>query len=108
MELGDAATLDDAIEQCNSLSAQLGLPHYQWQAAAFRVMRATSRGEFAAAEAALARARRLAERAQDPNAAVTLLVQQLELADITGDRENSKRCACDWTVSAQMPHSEIT
>ena len=72
MELGDAATLDDAIEQCNSLSAQLGMPHYQWQAAALRVMRATSRGEFAAAEAALVEARRLADRAQDSNAALTL------------------------------------
>ncbi len=61
--------------------------HYQWTAAAFRAMRATTRGEFAAAEVALARARRLAERAQDPNATVTLLVQQLALAEIAGDRE---------------------
>jgi tetratricopeptide (TPR) repeat protein len=50
------------------------------------VMRATSRGEFAAAEAALVRARRLADRAQDSNAPLTLLVQQLALAEITEDR----------------------
>ena len=44
-----------------------------------------SRGEFAAAEAALARARRLADRAQDSNAALTLLVQQLALAEMKED-----------------------
>ena len=108
MELGDAATLDDAIEQCDTLAEQLALPHYQWTAAAFRAMRATTRGEFAAAEAALARARRLAERAQDPNAAVTLLVQQLELADITGDREKLEAlCLRLDRQCANLPHSEM-
>ena len=87
MELADAPILDDAIVQCDALAEQLSLPHYQWTAAALRVMRATSRGEFAAAEAALARARQFADRAQDSNAALTLLVQQLALAEIRGDRE---------------------
>ncbi len=87
MELAEAAILDDAIAQCEAMAEQLALPHYQWTAAAMRVMRATSRGEFAVADAALTRARRLADRAQDSNAALTLLVQQLALAEITGDRE---------------------
>jgi hypothetical protein len=87
MELGDAATLDDAIEQCEALALQIGLPHYQWTAASLRAMRATTRGDFATAEAVLARARQLAERAQDSNAALTLLVQQFALAEITEDRE---------------------
>ena len=108
MELGDAVTLDDAIEQCNSLSAQLGMPHYQWQAAALRVMRATSRGEFAAAEAALAEARRLADRAQDSNAALTLLVQQLALAEMTDDKPKLETlCARLDRQCAGMPHSEM-
>ena len=108
MELGDAATLDDAIEQCNSLSAQLGMPHYQWQAAALRVMRATSRGEFAAAEAALGDARRLADRAQDSNAALTLLVQQLALAEMTDDKPKLEAlCARLDRQCAGMPHSEM-
>ncbi len=108
MELGDAATLDDAIEQCETLAEQLALPHYQWTAAAFRVMRATTRGEFAAAEAALARARRFAERAQDTNATLTLLVQQLALAEMTGEREKLEPL---WTrlerQCATMPQSEL-
>ena len=108
MELGDAATLDEAIEQCDTLAEQLGLPHYQWTAAAFRAMRATTRGEFAAAEAALARARRLAERAQDPNATVTLLVQQLALAEMTGDREKLEAlCTRLDRQCANMPQSEM-
>jgi tetratricopeptide (TPR) repeat protein len=108
MELGDAATLDDAIEQCNSLSAQLGMPHYQWQAAALRVMRATSRGEFATAEAALVEARRLADRAQDSNAALTLLVQQLALAEMTDDKPRLEAlCARLDRQCAGMPHSEM-
>ena len=108
MELGDAATLDDAIEQCNSLSAQLGMPHYQWQAAALRVMRATSRGEFAAAESALVEARRLADRAQDSNAALTLLMQQLALAEMTDDKPKLEAlCARLDRQCAGMPHSEM-
>ena len=52
MELGDAATLDDAIDTMRHIAGgTAGMPHYQWTAAALRVMRATSRGEFAAAEA---------------------------------------------------------
>jgi tetratricopeptide (TPR) repeat protein len=108
MELGDAATLDEAIEQCNSLSAQLGMPHYQWQAAALRVMRATSRGEFAAAESALVEARRLADRAQDSNAALTLLIQQFALAEMTDDRPKLEAlCARLDRQCAGMPHSEM-
>jgi predicted ATPase len=108
MELGDAATLDDAIEQCNSLSNQLGMPHYQWTAAALRVMRATSRGEFAAAEAALGEARRFADRAQDSNAALTLVVQQLALAEMTGDKPKLESlCARLERQSSTLPHSEM-
>jgi predicted ATPase len=108
MELGDAVTLDDAIEQCESLAQKLGLPHYQWTAASLRAMRATTRGEFAVAEAALARARLLAERAQDSNAALTLLVQQLALAEITEDREKfAALFARLERHSANMPLSEL-
>jgi tetratricopeptide (TPR) repeat protein len=108
MELGDAVTLDEAIEQCELLAQQLGLPHYQWTAASLRAMRATTRGDFAAAEAALARARLLAERAQDSNAALTLLVQQLALAEITEDREKlATLFARLERQSANMPQSEL-
>ncbi|HEU4781061.1 MAG TPA: AAA family ATPase [Steroidobacteraceae bacterium] len=108
MELGDAATLDDAIEQCVTLADQLNLPHYQWTAASFRVMRATSRGEFAAAEAALATARRFAERAQDSNATLTLLIQQLALAEMTGDREKLEAlCVRLDRKCANLPQSEM-
>jgi predicted ATPase len=108
MEMGDAATLDDAIEQCAALADQLNLPHYQWTAASFRVMRATSRGEFAAAEAALVRARQFAERAQDSNATLTLLVQQLALAEMTGDlKKLEELCARLERKSANMPQSEL-
>ncbi len=86
MELADAAILDEAIEQCESVAGQLRLPHYQWTAAALVAMRATTRGDFSQAEAALSRARHFAERAQDTNASFTLLVQQFELAAITGDQ----------------------
>ncbi len=85
MELGDAETMDHAIDQYDTLAERLGLPHYQWTAAAFRVMRATTRGEFSAADVALARARRLSERAQDSNAPLTLLMQQIALAEHRGE-----------------------
>lgn len=108
MELGDAATLDDAIEQCNALSEQLGMPHYQWTAAALRVMRATSRGEFAAAEAALVDARRFADRAQDSNAAVTLLAQQLALAETTDDLPKlESACTRLERQCASLPQSDV-
>ena len=108
MELGDAATLDDAIEQCTALSNQLGMPHYLWTAAALRAMRATSRGEFAAAEAELAEARRFADHAQDSHAALTLLVQQLALAEMTEDRPKLESlCARLERQCSSMPHSEM-
>jgi tetratricopeptide (TPR) repeat protein len=108
MELADAATLDDAIEQCELLADQLGLPHYQWTASALRAMRATTRGEFAQADAALGRAKRLAERAQDSNASLTLLVQQLELAEMTGDREKLESlCTRLERHCPNLPHSEM-
>jgi hypothetical protein len=108
MELGDAATLDDAIEQCDALANQLGMPHYQWTAASFRAMRATMRGEFAAAEEALNRARRLAERAQDSNAAVRLLCQQIDIAEMTGARERLASCCSRLEAQyANFPHSEL-
>jgi tetratricopeptide (TPR) repeat protein len=108
MELAEAAILDDAIAQCDALAEQLCLPHYQWTAAALRVMRATSRGEFAAAEAALARARRLADRAQDSNASLTLLVQQLALAEITEDREQLEvLCARLERHCSKLSHADL-
>jgi predicted ATPase len=108
MELGDAATLDDAIEQCAALADQLRMPHYQWTAASFRAMRATMRGEFAAAEEALNHARRLAERAQDSNAALRLLCQQIDIAEMTGARERLASCCSRLEAQyANLPHSEL-
>jgi hypothetical protein len=108
MELGDAVALDEAITQCGGLADQLAMPHYQWTAAAMRVMRATSRGEFEAAEAALVRARRLADRAQDSNAALTLLVQQLALAEMKADEPQlASLCARLERQSSNMPHSDM-
>ena len=69
MELGDAATLDEAITRCDALADQLGMPHYQWTAAAMRVMRATTRGEFAAAGSGIGacpRRLRIARRTPTP------------------------------------------
>jgi tetratricopeptide (TPR) repeat protein len=108
MELGEAVTLDEAITQCDALAEQLAMPHYQWTAAAMRVMRATSRGEFAAAEAALARARRLADRAQDTNASLTLLVQQFALAEMKEDQAQlASLCARLERQCAKLPHSDM-
>jgi predicted ATPase len=108
MELGDAPTLDDAIEQCDALAEQLGMPHYQWTAASFRAMRATMRGEFAAADEALDRARRLAERAQDSNAALRLLCQQIDIAEMTGARDRLAQCCSRLEAQcASLPHSEL-
>ncbi|MDF3019121.1 MAG: regulatory protein LuxR [Steroidobacteraceae bacterium] len=108
MELADAATLDDAIEQCESVAGQLRLPHYQWTAASLVAMRATTRGDFPQAHAALARARKFAEHAQDTNASLTLLVQQFELAEITCDRD---RLADLYTQlerqCANLPQSDL-
>ena len=107
MELGDAATLDDAIDQCNVLADQLGMPHYQWTAAAMRAMRGTFRGEFAVAEESLARARRMADRAQDSNAAITLLVQELALAEAKDDLPQlAALIARLERQSSGMPHAE--
>jgi hypothetical protein len=108
MELGDASTLDEAIEQCDTLANQLGMPHYQWTAASFRAMRATMRGEFAAADEALDRARRLAERAQDSNASLRLLCQQIDIAEMTGARERLAACCSRLEAQyANLPHSEL-
>jgi tetratricopeptide (TPR) repeat protein len=108
MELGEAVALDEAITQCGVLADQLAMPHYQWTAAALRVMRATSRGEFAEAEAALLRARRLADRAQDSNAALTLLVQQLALAEMREDQSQlASLCARLERQASNMPHSDM-
>jgi hypothetical protein len=108
MELGDAATLDEAINQCDALAEQLSMPHYQWTAAAMRVMRETTRGNFAAAEAAWARARRLADRAQDTNAPLTLLVQQLALAEMKEDSQQlASLCMQMERQCASLPQSEM-
>jgi hypothetical protein len=108
MELGDAATMDHAIEQYDALAEGLGLPHYQWTAAAFRVMRATTRGEFSAADVALARARRLAERAQDSNASLTLLMQQLALAEMRGDEPQVRELAARLeNRCSHLPQSDL-
>ncbi len=108
MELADAAILDEAIEQCESVAEQLRLPHYQWTAASFAAMRATTRGDFAQAQSALARARHFAERAQDTNASLTLLVQQFELAEITGDRQALAELFAQLERQcANLPHSEL-
>jgi tetratricopeptide (TPR) repeat protein len=108
MELAEAEILDDAIAQCDAMSAQLALPHYQWTAAALRVMRATSKGEFAAADAALARARGLADRAQDSNAPLTLLVQQLALAEMREDLPQLEQlCGRLERHCSKLPQSEL-
>jgi hypothetical protein len=108
LELGEGATLDDAIEQCAALADQLGMPHYQWTAASFQAMRHTIRGDFPAAEQALARARQLAERAQDSNATFRLLCQQLELAEMTGARERLATCCARLESQiANLPHADL-
>ena len=108
MELADAATLDDAIEQCESVAGQLRLPHYQWTAASLVAMRATTRGDFPQAHAALTRARKFAEHAQDTNASLTLLVQQFELAEITGDRDRLAELYAQLERQcANLPQSDL-
>lgn len=108
MEIADAATLDDAIEQCDALAERLAMPHYQWTAASFRAMRATMRGEFAAAEAALARAGQLADRAQDSHAVLRLMTQQLSIAEMTGDVERlAALCTRLERHCADMPQTDL-
>jgi hypothetical protein len=108
LELGDPVTLDDGIAHCEAFARQLGLPQYQWVAAAFRVMRATMRGEFAEAESALAAAEQLADRSQDPNASRTLAVQRLGLAEARERHSELAAFAKDLAASlVDMPITEL-
>ncbi len=92
-ELGDAATMDNAIDQCGAIAQALGLPQYQWNAAAFRVMQATMRGNLNVATSTLEQAEQLAQRSQDPNAARTLAVQRMALAELRGSKDELRLLA---------------
>ena len=81
MELGESATMDQAIMQCEELAGRLVLPQYQWAAAVLRTLRATIRGDLDEARTSLAHAEQIAERSQDPNVARTLAIQRLAIAE---------------------------
>ena len=107
LELGDAATMDHAIDQCGALAQALGLPHYQWTAAAFRVMQATIRGNLNVAVATLEQAERIAQHSQDPNAARTLIVQRTGIAELRGSKVDMTACAQEMERSfATLPMAE--
>ena len=106
-ELGDAATMDHAIDQCGAIAQALGLPQYQWNAAAFRVMQATMRGNLNVATSTLEQAEQLAQRSQDPNAARTLAVQRTALAELRGSKEDLRLLARELERSfAGLPMAE--
>lgn len=93
-ESGDRDMMDHAIEACSKLADNIGLPHYQWRAASVRAMQAIIDGNFERASRLLDRAWKLAERAEDLQARVTLSIQQFALL-------------VEWDSPAAMPLDEI-
>jgi tetratricopeptide (TPR) repeat protein len=79
VELGQLAVADESIEACHRIAEPTSLPHHLWPVASLRAKRATMSGRFADAEQYIAEAHELSERAQDPNARRTLVVQRFGL-----------------------------
>lgn len=75
IEARDLAGADAAIDEHRRLAASLGAPHYRWTVPVLVAMRAAMRGAWPVVQACHAEARALAERAEDPNALVTLALQ---------------------------------
>lgn len=108
VELGRLTVADAAIESCARIAEATSLPHHSWPVSAFRAMRATMTGRFKEAEEHLAEARRIAERARDPNADRTLLFQRFALVraqerdhDVAALRPELERA---W---AGIPHTHV-
>ncbi len=93
-ESGDREMMDSAIQACSKLADNIGLPHYQWRAASVRAMQAMIDGQFERVSALLDQAWKLAERAEDLQARVTLSIQQFALL-------------VEWDSPAAMPLTEI-
>jgi hypothetical protein len=76
LESGDTAGCDDAIERYAAIANTLRAPHHLWLTFAMRSMRAAMRGDFPAAAALHAQARRIAARSDDPNATTALALAE--------------------------------
>lgn len=83
-QLGDLATARAAIEACVQAAALLDQPHFGWRVQALLAMQALAEGAFGAAEMHMDEARRMGERAGDPNASRTLANQRLTLLRLRG------------------------
>lgn len=87
IELGDVAGVRAAIEACARIAAAIDHPHYGWHVAALRAMVAIREGRWDEADAWTVEARRLAERARDPNAPGCFLLQHANRLQIQGRHE---------------------
>ncbi|HEX8205790.1 MAG TPA: hypothetical protein VF587_07010, partial [Solirubrobacteraceae bacterium] len=79
LELGEVAAMDDAIEAYEREAREVGLPSYEWYVPLWRATRATMEGRWDAAERLSREAHEQGRRAQDANADLFLLLQQLGL-----------------------------
>jgi tetratricopeptide (TPR) repeat protein len=78
-ELGELGRAGEALQHADRHASELGHPYYRWPIVALRAMHASATGEFGRAEQLHRAARELAERADDPNTARALLLQQVAL-----------------------------
>ncbi|MFN7951434.1 MAG: AAA family ATPase [bacterium] len=85
VEAGDVAAARAATERGARLATAIAHPYYLWHVEALRALHAIRAGRFAEGVAHADEARRLAERARDPNATRSLALQRWWLARLRGD-----------------------
>jgi hypothetical protein len=78
-ELGELQRAGEALQQADRHAAELDHPYYRWPIVALRAMHSCATGDFGRAEQLHRAARELAARADDPNTARALLLQQMAL-----------------------------
>ena len=76
IECADAAAFEAAIEACERLARQIGLPHYDWRVESARALQACIAGDFESAGRRIERASEHAARAGDAVAEMTLAIQE--------------------------------
>jgi tetratricopeptide (TPR) repeat protein len=79
LELGEVASVDDAIAAYEREAREVGLANYEWYVPLWRAMRATIEGRWEAAAALAHEARELGRSAQDANADLFWLIQMTML-----------------------------
>jgi DNA-binding SARP family transcriptional activator len=122
LELGEVASVDDAIGAYEREARAVGLANYEWYVPLWRAMRATMEGRWDAAAELAHQARELGRRAQDANADLFWLIQSTMLdvergrfhdVDLGGLRryvEERGRTAWDpwiaWVAAEQGDHEQ--